>query len=119
MSIDELAQEEDLAWAFKFIKNSGHPVAIPDSSKITFALLRSPLTLITSPDRSQSIPGLSWDNVLVELYGSEDTLKARVDSLNNQFEDLKPWLEGQKTSVPEAEAIIELAEKYRGGWRPY
>lgn len=28
------------------------------------------------------------------LYDSEDDLKARVDSLNKQFGDLKPWLEG-------------------------
>ena len=117
MSIDDLAQEGDLAWTLMFIKNSGHPVEIADSPKITFALLRSSLALITSPDRSQSIPGLSW-NVLIELYGSEDILKARVNSLNQEFEDLKPWLESQKISVPEAEDIVKLAEQYREGQRP-
>lgn len=117
MSIDDLAQEEGLAWILKFIKNSGRPVEIPDSPKMTFALLRSSLILITSPDRSQSVPGLSW-NVLVELYGNEDILKARVDSLNKQFEDLIPWLESQNISVPNAKAIIELAEEYREGRRP-
>ena len=115
ISSDDLAQEEGLAGTLKFIKNSGHPVAIPNSPKITFALLRS--SLITSSNRDQPIPVLDWD-VLVGLYGTEDILKARVDSLKKQFEDLKPWLEGQKTSVPETEAIIELAEKYREGWRP-
>ena len=119
MSIDDLAQEGDLAWTLMFIKNSGHPVEIADSPKITFALLRSSLTLITSPDRSQSIPGLSW-NVLVELYDSEKILKARVDSLNKQLKDkdFEQWLEGQKISAPEAGDIIKLAKRYRDGWRP-
>lgn len=100
-----------------FIKNSGHSVAIADSPEITFALLRSSLTLITSSHRDLS-RGLRW-NVLVELYGAEDILKARVHSLNQQFKDkdFKQWLEGQKISVADAEAIIELAEEYRDGRR--
>ena len=118
MSIDDLAQEEGLAWTLKFIKNSGHSVAIPDSPKITFALLRSSLILITSSDRGRPLQGLNW-GVLVELYGTEDILIAQVDSLNKQLKDkdFKQWLEGQEISAPDAEAIIKLAEKYRGGWR--
>ena len=121
MSIDDLAQEEGLVWAFKFIKNSGHPVEIADSPKITFALLRSSrrMITITSSHRKHS-QGLFWD-ALIELYGAEDILKTRVNSLKKQFkdEDFKQWLEGQELSVADAEALIELAEKYRGGWRPY
>lgn len=116
MSIDAFAQEEGLAWTLKFIKDSGHPVAIADSPKITFALLRSSLTRIASSDRDQPPQGLSW-NVLVKLYGSEDILRARVHSLNQQFEDLRQWLEVQEISAPDAEAIIELAEEYRDGRR--
>lgn len=112
MSIDELAQEEALAWTLKFIKNNGRPVPIPDSPKITFALLRS--SQITSGGQPAN---LNW-NVLIELYGSEDILRARVDSLKKQFEDLKPWLKGQKISAPDAEVIIKLAKKHRDGWRP-
>ena len=54
------------------------------------------------------------------LYGSEDILKARVDSLNKQLKDkdFKQWLEGQELSVADAEAIIKLAEQYRDGRRP-
>lgn len=113
MSIDDLAQEEDLAWILKFIKNSGHPVAIADSPKITFALLRSSLTRITSSDGDLS-QGLSWDDILVELYGSKNILRARVDSLKKQLKDkdFKQWLEeDQKISTPDAEAIIKLAKK--------
>ena len=104
MSIDELAQEEALAWTLKFIKNSGRPVPIPDSPKITFALLRS--SQIPSGGQPAN---LNW-NVLVELYGSEDILRARVDSLNQQLKDkdLKQWLEGREISVADAEAIIKL-----------
>ena len=113
MSIDELAQEEALAWTLKFIKDSGRSVAIADSPKMTFALLQS--SWITSGGK---LSGLSWNEVLVELYGSEDILKKRVDSLSQQFKGLiKPWLESRNKSVPDAEAIVKLAEKYRGGWR--
>ena len=112
MSSDDLAQEEDLAWILKFIKNSGHPVEIADSPKITFAILRSSLTRITSSDGDLS-QGLSWDDVLVELYGSKNILKEQVDILKKQLKDkdFKQWLESQTISVPEAEAIIKLAKK--------
>lgn len=113
MSIDELAQEKDLTWTLMFIRDSGHPVVIADSPKITFALLHSSLI----PNRGQPPRGLSWE-VLVELYGAEEILIARVDSLKKQFKDLKQWLESQEISVADAEAIIKLAEEYREGWRP-
>lgn len=117
MSIDELAQEEGLAWTLKFIKDSGHPVAIPDSPKITFALLRSALKTITrTSSHRERLQVLFWDD-LVELYDAEDVLKARVDSLNKQFKDLTPWLESQQILIADAEAIIKLAKKYRDGWR--
>lgn len=106
ISIDNLAQEKNLASTLKFIKDSGRPVAIPDSPKITFVLLRS--SLITS--EAQPLQSLNW-YVLIELYGSEDILKARVDSLNKQLKDkdLKQWLEDREISVADAEAIIKLA----------
>lgn len=118
MSSDELAQEEGLAWTLMFIRDSGHPVAIADSPKITFALLQS--SQFQTRSGNEPSRGLSWE-VLVELYGSKDTLEARVDSLKRQLKDkdLKQWLEGQKISIPDAEAIVKLAEEYRGGWRPY
>ena len=120
MFSDELAQEEELAGTLEFIKNSGRPVAIADSPKITFALLRSSQYRITSLEGGQPLQCLRWDKVLVELYGTEDILKARVDSLNQQFKDkdFKQWLEGQEISVADAGAIVKLAKKYRGGWRP-
>ena len=106
ISIDNLAQEKNLASTLKFIKDSGRPVAIADSPKITFVLLRS--SLITS--EPQPLQSLNW-YVLIELYGSEDILKARVDSLNKQLKDkdFKQWLEDREISVADAEAIIKLA----------
>lgn len=110
-SSDDLAQEEDLAGTLKFIKNSGHTISIPNSSKITFALLRSSQSLITSLYGGQPLPSLKMD-VLVELYGTENILKTQVDSLSKKLKDkdFKQWLEGQKISVADAKAIIELAE---------
>lgn len=107
MPIDELAQEKDLVWTLMFIKNSGHPVAIADSPEITFALLQS--SQFQKRSGNEPSRGLSWE-VLVELYGSEDILRARVDSLKKQLKDkdFKQWLEDQNISVHDAEAMIKL-----------
>jgi hypothetical protein len=43
--------------------------------------------------------------VLVELYGTEDTLRERIQRL--------------KATQPEGvNELLELANKYLGGWRP-
>jgi len=49
-------------------------------------------------------PRLAWD-ALVEIYGSEETLKARI--------------EGLAAKRPAgADDLMELAQKYLTGWRP-
>ena len=45
---------------------------------------------------------LAWD-ALIELYGDEDILKNRIEQAKNSESDKK---------------IIELADKYKNGWRP-
>lgn len=47
---------------------------------------------------------LAWD-ALIELYGDEDILKNRIDQAKDS------------ASVDDKE-IIELADKYKNGWRP-
>lgn len=109
---ERLAKEPELTRMLLLAKRatapSEEPLTIPPSPEVTRALLRS----ARSDVRSQSMgsravrtsPRLAWD-VLTELYGSEDILRERVQSL--------------KTSAVEIDkTLIELADKYASGWRP-
>ena len=111
-TIDSLAAENDLLWTLSVLKQdsgSGEPpFEVPDSPSVTRALLRSAHTVI----RSQALgshavhmsPRLRWD-VLVDLYGSENMLREGIEKL--------------KATQPEGlDKILELADKYLGGWRP-
>ena len=111
-TIDSLAAEDDLLWTLSVLKQdpgSGEPpLEVPDSPSVTHALLRSAYTVI----RSQALgshavhmsPRLRWD-VLVELYGSKNVLRERIEKL--------------KATQPEGiDEILELADKYLGGWHP-
>ena len=108
VSVDELAGERHLAWDFKFIKDGivslEEPLNIHDSPKLTLALLQSATTIISSSDSHVSSRGLDW-NLLTELYDDEETLKTRIKELNDQFENLKPWIENQMMSLVDAEAL--------------
>jgi hypothetical protein len=42
---------------------------------------------------------------LIELYGGEDVLRARIDAL-------------KEANLPGTEEILEVSEKYASGWRP-
>jgi len=84
------------------------PLDIDDSPSMTLALLRS----ARSEVRSQSVgsravrrsPRLAWD-ALIELYGNEEALRGRIEKL--------------KATRPEGEdELLQLADKYLGGWRP-
>jgi hypothetical protein len=80
---------------------------VPDDAAVTWAVLRG----ARSDARIQSMgsrnvrrePRLAWD-ALIEVYGDETTLKARVTALR---EDL-----------PEGNDLLALAERYASGWRP-
>ncbi len=109
---DLLAKESDLLRTLLLTKQDAGDAEpaldIPDSPHVTLALLRS----ARSDVRSQAMgsravrrsPRLAWD-VLIELYGNEDTLKERIDRL--------------KATQPEGvSGLLELAAKYLGGWRP-
>ena len=104
-TIDSLAAEDDLLWTLSVLKQdsgSGEPpLEVPDSPSVTHALLRSACTVI----RSQSLgshavhisPRLRWD-VLVDLYGSENVLRERIEKL--------------KSTQPEGiDEILELVDK--------
>lgn len=108
----ELAREWDLMRILVFTNRESDddedPLAVPDDPAVTAALLRSAYSVV----RGQSVgnravhlsPRLWWDG-LVELYGSEDVLTARVASLKDSDIDVDPDL-------------FELADRYASGWRP-
>lgn len=108
----ELKREDDLLrtllLANKERDEDEPPLAIPDDPSVTLALLRA----AKSESRSQTMgsravrrsPRLAWD-ALSGLYGDEDALKARIQAL--------------KESTLEVDGeLLELADKYAGGWRP-
>ncbi|HPA26436.1 MAG TPA: P-loop NTPase fold protein [Acidobacteriota bacterium] len=111
-SNETLGKETELFMTFKFAKMDAEPdepaIKIPESPLVTQALLWSARSEMTSQaignrfvKRSSQ---LAWDG-LIELYGSEETLRERVEVLKNS----KPREIGD---------LLELADKYLSGWRP-
>ena len=111
-STETLIREKELLRILLLVKRDvgpeEPPLNIADSPSMTLALLRS----ARSEVRSQSIGSrvvrrsvrLAWD-ALVELYGSEDVLRERIEKL--------------KATRPEgADELLSLVDKYLTGWRP-
>lgn len=111
-SDDILLKEPDLLRvllrAKRYLTESGEQIIISDTAELTLAVIKSS----QSEAMSQSIDSravrketrLAWD-ALIELYGDEDILKNRIDQAKDS------------ESVDDKE-IIELADKYKNGWRP-
>lgn len=111
-SIEYLTREVNIFMILLRVKRlegtSEDSFQIPASPKLTLALLRSART----EERSHSmesravrrIPILAWDT-LINIYGDEATLKARVEIL-------------KETHPEDADELLALVEKYIGGWRP-
>lgn len=83
-------------------------LAIPPDPRVTLALLSS----ARSESKSQTIgsravkrsPRLAWE-ILIEIYGSEETLGDRI-------QDVKAL---QITDIGD---VLDLADRYLSGWRP-
>lgn len=111
-SADALAGERELLRILLLAKrdaDSAEPcIEIADTADMSLAILQSARSEVRSQTMgSRAVrrsPRLAWD-VLIELYGNEDTLKERIIDL--------------EATQPEGVAdLIELADKYVGGWRP-
>lgn len=111
-AVEDLAKEADLWRLLLVAKREAEPSEgvpqVADVPQLTLALLRS----ARSETRKQSadsravrrLPRLRWE-VFVELYGNEAILRERIESL--------------RASKPEGVGdLLELADKYLGGWRP-
>ena len=108
----QLADETGLLWMLLRAKQESGPeepeIVIPDNPAVTYALLKSARSeTLSSTIGSRAVrrnPQLAWDD-LVELYGSEDTLRDRIEYL--------------KATPPDGIGdLIELADRYLAGWRP-
>lgn len=111
-SADLLADESELLRILLLVRREADPseptLEIADSPRMTLALLRS----ARSEVRSQSMGSravrrsarLAWD-ALVELYGEENTLRERIAKL-------------KASQIEGNDELLQLADKYLGGWRP-
>lgn len=111
-SADELVRENDLAriliWTRDDAGEDEPSVEIPADPRVMLALLQS----AKSESKRQTLgsravrrsPRLAWE-ALVDLFGGEDTLVARIDEL-------------KASDIPMDEDLAELVDKYLGGWRP-
>jgi len=88
---------------------AGEPsIEISDSPLMTLALLRSAYYEVFSQSAdsraTRRYPRLAW-NALIELYGSEEILRERIEKL--------------KATQPQGvDELLQLVDKYLGGWRP-
>ena len=110
--VEALVREPELLWVIIFAKQftepSDPPLSIDSSPEMTLALLRaSKSEILSQTDGSRAIkrtPRLAW-KPLVDIFGDEETLRARIDIL-------------KATNPENAYEILELASKYLEGWRP-
>ena len=121
-SADTLAGERYLARVLALVNSVTDPTVdpfdIPESPKLTFAILRAYRTSVSASSlnsRTISVTfDLNWES-LIRLYGDEAKLKVRIESLKAEFEELKPWIKGQGIPLDEAESLLELANKHLSG----
>ena len=116
---DALADERNLVLVLSFARQraleSGQSFNLPDSPRLTFALLQGCQTLHTGPTRDSPAQirqsfGLSWEK-LSTLYDSDDLLQQRISDLASGLDELSPWLSARMTSIEEAERLIQRANK--------
>lgn len=111
--IDFLVKERQLLRILLLAKHEADPTEppldIPDSPSMTRALLRSARREVLSQSMgSRAVrrsTRLAWD-ALVELYGGGEILRERIEKLKAT----------QQESADEQ--LLQLADKYLGGWRP-
>lgn len=110
--VEDLVHERDLLRVLLIAKRdvaaAEPPLELADTPELTVAVLRAARTEVRSQMAgSRAVrrsPRLAWD-ALIELYGDEETLRNRFDSL--------------KAMNPQGEEeLLELVGRYLSGWRP-
>jgi hypothetical protein len=108
----ELAEEWDLVrviyWARQDSEEGEDTISIPEDPPVTLAALKSAKTETRSQSTGsravQRTAVFAWDS-LIELYGGEEELIARIEELK-----------ASEVAIPDE--LAELVERYLGGWRP-
>lgn len=109
-SEDVLLKEPDLLRvllrAKRYLTESGEQIFVSNTAELTLAVIKSSQSeAMSQPINSRAVrkeTRLAWD-ALIELFGNEDILKNRIV---------------QAKELGTTDGIIELADKYRNGWRP-
>ena len=109
---ESLCAEEELIWVLLLARREADPkeeiAPVPNRPDVTLALLRSSRSdELSQSDGSRAVrrsPRLAW-KALLELIGSEDELRRRI-------EDLKV------SRMAGADELIALADRYLDGWEP-
>lgn len=111
-AVEELVNDPDLLKvmlvAKRGVMEGEQPFEIADSPELTLAILSAGLTEV----KSQLVGNravvrcfrLQWE-ALVEIFGSEEILKSRFESMKD-------------ATVPAPDGLVAEVEKYLGGWRP-
>ena len=117
---DALAEERNPVLVLSFARQraleSNRPFNLPDSPKLTFALLQDCQTAHSGPspdstNRTRQSFGLSWET-LSKLHGSDALLQKRISGLESHFDELRPWLAARMNSIEDAEALFQRANKH-------
>lgn len=112
LNTEELVREPQLLRSLLVLKREAGAdepaLAIPSDIRITRSLLISARSEVISQAMGNRAvtrsPRLAW-KILVELYEGEDVLRARIEELK-----LSP--------LPCSTELLELADRYLGGWTP-
>ncbi len=121
--IDDLTKESDLDLVFRFANTvvdwSKDPFDSKKSAQLTFVILRYILenpSSVDSIDHAQALDRASLRASLINLYGGEDVVRARIENLRAQFETLKPWIEEkQKMPIEDAAKLPDRADNFLSG----
>jgi len=111
---DDLIEERNPAYLLQFAQmtESEYPLDISDSPKLTYVILKDLITESGSsslPSRARRVEsGVNWD-LLAKIYGTRETVHARIESLRKQFGKLVPWFESREISLDVARSLIEIA----------
>ena len=124
-SIDDLTEESNLGLVLGFantvVGSSRDPFDSRKSAQLTFVILRSVLENPPSVDSmgyAQDWRRIRLRTSLIELYGGEDVVRARIENLRAQFEPLKPWIEEkQKMPIEDAAKLPDRADNFLSGFQ--
>ena len=122
-SIDDLTKESNLELVLYFantvVGSSEDPFDSKKSAQLTFVVLRSVLKKLRDVDsigHAQDLRRIRLRTSLIELYGGEDVVRARIENLRAQFETLKPWIEEtQNILLEDAAKLPDRADNFLSG----